>query len=58
MCYFFHFKIEMKLLLARFFQKFEYTLDPDQDFGIQDNLTCFPRGGAILTLRQRKQKEA
>ena len=45
--------MEGKVLIAKLLQNFRYELDPNQSFGIQENVTLKPRGGVKATISWR-----
>ena len=46
-------KMEAKVVLAKFVQRFDFTLDPNQSFDIQETTTLRPKGGTMATLKFR-----
>lgn len=38
---------EVKIILAKIMQRFNYEMDPNQSFGIDDTTTLRPKGGAV-----------
>ena len=49
----FLFQVEMRVLLAKFIQRFNLELDPNQSFDIEEKLTLRPKGGVMATLTLR-----
>ena len=49
------FQIESKVLLAKFFQRFDIYLDPTQSFKTEETTTLRPRDGTRATLTFREQ---
>jgi len=47
------FKMEMKVIVAKFIQSFDFVLDPKQNFGIKQNTTFYPSDGTRCTLLPR-----
>ncbi len=45
--------MEMKVIVAKFIQSFDFVLDPTQNFGIKQNTTLFPGDGTRCTLLPR-----
>ena len=46
-------KMEAKVVLTKFVQRFDFTLDPNQSFDIQETTTLRPKGGTMATLKFR-----
>lgn len=43
-------EIEAKIILAKIIQRFNFEMDPDQSFDIEESTTLKPEGGAVCTL--------
>ena len=48
------FQLEMKVLVAKFIQNFNYKLDPTQSLAFQDYVTIRPADGVRASLSWRK----
>merc|ERR1712004_26482 len=46
-------KMEAKVVLAKFVQRFDFTLDPNQSFDIQETTTLRPKGGTMAKISLR-----
>jgi len=46
-------RMESKVLLAKFVQRFDFELDPNQSFDIEETTTLRPKGGTKATLKLR-----
>ena len=46
--------MEAKVLLAKFVQRLDMKLDPNQSFDIQESTTLRPKGGTMATLTFRE----
>lgn len=44
------FQIEAKIILAKIIQRFNFEMDPEQSFDIEESTTLKPKGGAVCTL--------
>jgi cholesterol 24(S)-hydroxylase len=48
--YLFLIQVEAKIILAKIMQRFNFELDPDQSFEIEERATLKPKGGVMCTL--------
>ena len=46
-------KMEAKVVLAKFVQRFDFKLDPNQSFDIQETTTLRPKGGTMAKISLR-----